>query len=237
MITDVFNHYERWSLRPQRPSAPPLRGFISGSFLTFAKPAAVLRLRPLRPPLPFLRFAQTVVAPFRQPASVSPRLRVRCAVLLRTSAGPAPVRSGEAHLRQIVLQSAPVGRSGFRRRQAQAPLASAKPSQAQDWHARCAAALASGSGLRFSGASLFRLRPSRFRVGRRRVSASFCSSAGKNAVPKISDRCRFCLPFIMHLPDQSPLCSLYQGPFFISPHHSKTWGSVFIPHIVAVLPE
>ena len=103
--------------------------------------------------------------PSGQPAFASHRLRVRSAVLLRTSAGPAPVRSGGAHLRQIVLQSAPVGRSpgsagspsptfasfccGLRRRQAQAPLASAKPSQAQDWHARCAAAVAPGSGLRF----------------------------------------------------------------------------------------
>ena len=52
--------------------------------------------------------------PSGQPASVSPRLRVRCAVLLRPSAGPAPVRSGGAHLRQIVLQSAPGGCSPAR---------------------------------------------------------------------------------------------------------------------------
>ena len=49
--------------------------------------------------------------PSGQPACASHRLRVRSAVLLRTSAGPAPVRSGGAHLRQIVLQSAPEGRS------------------------------------------------------------------------------------------------------------------------------
>ena len=41
----------RLSLRPQRPSAPSLRRFISGSFLASAESAPLLRLRPLRPPL------------------------------------------------------------------------------------------------------------------------------------------------------------------------------------------
>lgn len=91
--------WKRWSLRPQRPSAPLLRRFISGSFLTSAEPAPLLRLRPLRPPLPFLRcgapqislrgivravvaallFLRRLSLPCGQPASVSHRLPVRAA--------------------------------------------------------------------------------------------------------------------------------------------------------------
>lgn len=54
-----LNGGTRLSLRPQRPSAPSLRRFISGSCLTGAEPAPLARLRPLRPPLPI---------PLRSPA-------------------------------------------------------------------------------------------------------------------------------------------------------------------------
>ena len=94
-----FLFWKRWSLRPQRPSAPSLRRFISGSFLTSAEPAPLLRLRPLRPPLPFLRrwcasilpsgdrqsgsrcapFLRRLSLPCGQPASASHRLFVRAA--------------------------------------------------------------------------------------------------------------------------------------------------------------
>ena len=95
----VSFYWKRWSLRPQRPSAPSLRRFISGSFLTSAEPAPLLRLRPLRPPLPFLRrrgasnlpagdrqsgsrcapFLRRLSLPCGQPASASHRLPVRAA--------------------------------------------------------------------------------------------------------------------------------------------------------------
>ena len=95
----VSFYWKRWSLRPQCPSAPSLRRFISGSFLTSAEPAPLLRLRPLRPPLPFLRrrgasilpagdrqsgsrcapFLRRLSLPCGQPASASHRLPVRAA--------------------------------------------------------------------------------------------------------------------------------------------------------------
>ncbi len=133
------------SVPPQvrHPSVPAelISGRLSSSPLqVVARPARQAHLRP-----PHL-------LPFASPWLLS---------LPRTSSPPEPTpalssadASGCRFAASADLRS--LFRSGLRRRQAQAPLASAKPSQAQDWHARSAAAVAPGSGLRFSCASLFR---------------------------------------------------------------------------------
>ena len=87
-----------------------------------------------------------------QPASAPPFLRFRRCPCDRRPQGlllSAPGGLRFCRLPSSALCTREFCRSGLRRRQAQAPLASAKPSQAQDWHARCAAAVAPGSGLRF----------------------------------------------------------------------------------------
>ena len=84
---------KRWSLRPQRPSAPPLRGFISGSFLTFAEPAAVLRLRgrfDLRSLLAYILSAQGQpmqrgLQIIRRPDEFSGYYDVNCAVAVASA--------------------------------------------------------------------------------------------------------------------------------------------------------